>query len=133
MTHLFHQRLCCVAVGVLVVLSSAFLGFITPSLHSPPLRAAAVFGKVTYEGKPIEKGLINFVSEGDSINATASITNGEYRCTVTPGQKSIVIGAGKLGENNNIAKDAVGNFQTVDVPPSGRKLDIALAKPARKK
>jgi hypothetical protein len=59
----------------------------------------SVTGTVTYDGKPVEAGMIQFVLNEANIkggdNATATIVNGKFSCsTVTPGKNSVVVTGG---------------------------------------
>ena len=58
-----------------------------------------VTGNVTYDGKPVEVGQIQFVLNEAGLkggdNATATIVNGKFSCSsVTPGKNSVVITGG---------------------------------------
>jgi hypothetical protein len=58
-----------------------------------------VTGTVTYDGKPVEAGMIQFVLNEAGIqggdNATTSIINGKFSCSsVTPGKNSVVVTGG---------------------------------------
>src|SRR6266404_2810584 len=58
-----------------------------------------VTGTVTYDGKPVETGMIQFVLNEAGIkggdNATGTIVNGKFSCSsVTPGKNSVVITGG---------------------------------------
>jgi hypothetical protein len=58
-----------------------------------------VTGTVTYDGKPVETGMIQFVLNEAGIkggdNATTAIVNGKFSCSsVTPGKNSVVVTGG---------------------------------------
>lgn len=66
---------CCFALAV------AALAFVTGCGESNPT-TGAVTGKVTYKGKPVSNGLIQFVPQGDGNAATGEITpDGTYELT----------------------------------------------------
>jgi len=51
-----------------------------------------IAGQVTYDGKPIENGTIDFVSiDGQSPTAGCLIEGGRYSLRVTPGKKHVKI------------------------------------------
>lgn len=54
--------------------------------------AVTVSGKVTFDGKPLPSGTINFVpADGQGASAGAQITEGTYEANVTPGSKTVMI------------------------------------------
>jgi len=58
-----------------------------------------VTGTVTYDGKPVEAGMIQFVLNEAGIkggdNATTAVINGKFSCSsVTPGKNSVVVTGG---------------------------------------
>ncbi len=75
----------------------------------------AVSGTVTYNGKPLEKGTISFVSEDlkDNIGATGPITNGSY--TLSTGGNDDGARAGKykvtITSKDDIVAKATADFQ----------------------
>jgi hypothetical protein len=67
-----------------------------------------ISGKVTFDGQPVEQGLISFQDvEGKVGPAENAITNGEYKVTDMPrGMKKVVItGSRKIGERPAYAGD----------------------------
>ena len=56
-------------------------------------RMGSVEGSVTYDGQPIEKGIINFESaDGQVQRSGAAIENGKYRiANISPGKKIVRI------------------------------------------
>ncbi len=59
------------------VLAVAMLSLVGCGGGGPP--RAAVQGNVTWEGKPIESGTINFISTGTGGSASATIVEGKYQ------------------------------------------------------
>jgi hypothetical protein len=52
----------------------------------------SISGTVTYDGKPLEKGLISFVpADGKGPTAAAPVTDGKYSLKVAPGKKLVKI------------------------------------------
>jgi hypothetical protein len=62
---------------------------------------AAISGTVSYDGKPLEKGLISFVPiDGKGPTAAAPVTDGKYSVKVAPGKKLVKIEGYKvIGEH----------------------------------
>ena len=53
---------------------------------------SSVAGKVTFDGTPLEEGMISFMPRGDSgISAGAKIKNGVYSAKVSPGKMIVKI------------------------------------------
>jgi hypothetical protein len=51
-----------------------------------------VYGTVTFDGKPVERGFINFLSPNHTERAaTATITNGQYEAMVLPGKRKVQV------------------------------------------
>jgi len=83
--------------SALAILSSTALFF---GCGGPASTAVPISGTVTVEGKPIEGGLITFLSpDGQTPAAGAPIKGGAYQVEVEPGQKKIMIlGTKVVGE-----------------------------------
>lgn len=62
----------------------------------------SVSGTVTFDGTPVEQGEIRFVSEGEGSTDAASITNGSFTASVTPGSKRVEILASRLDPDNMV-------------------------------
>jgi hypothetical protein len=60
-----------------------------------------ISGTVSYDGKPLEKGLINFIpADGKGPTAAAAIADGKYSVKIAPGKKQVRIEGYKvLGEH----------------------------------
>ncbi len=57
-----------------------------------------VSGTVTFNGKPVEEGTVQFVHTADTAD-TVTITNGKYATRIPPGSKKIAVhGYRKTGE-----------------------------------
>jgi hypothetical protein len=108
--------------------------------------SAAISGTVSYEGKPLEKGIINFVpADGKGPTAAATIADGKYSVKVAPGKKLVRIEGYKVtGEhpysrsNPRIVVDQkqilpprynTKSELTRDIASSDRTCDFALEKP----
>jgi hypothetical protein len=56
-----------------------------------------VAGAVTYDGQPVNKGLITFLPpDGNGPTAASTITNGKYAARIAPGRKRVQIEAYKV-------------------------------------
>ena len=118
---------------------------------------ATVSGTVSYEGKPVEEGAINFTPhDGKTAAAGGMIKDGKYYVTeVPPGKKLVeIIGTKKVdfassseeamrraqemaAKGNNtglvdpadtIPTDAEGNRQEVELVPGSQTKDFSLTK-----
>jgi hypothetical protein len=111
-----------------------------------------VTGEVTYEGKPVEQGMISFQpADGKGPSAGGIIENGRYTATkVPPGPKVVQIEATpatgsvrisseerakapKSGGKPNrlIPPKAEGNNAKVEIKVGDQKLDFHLKKPSK--
>jgi len=120
--------------------------------------STVVQGQVTYDGKDVENGSINFLpADGDGPTCGASITAGRYEVEiVTPGRKKVqVVGvkavpfarsseemermskeaaargdaSGIIDRADTVPADAQGNNVEIDVKPGSQTLDFHLKPP----
>jgi hypothetical protein len=78
-----------------------------------------VSGAVTFNGKPVDYGSIQFVSS-DTDADTVVITDGKYTARLTPGKKKVVIqGFKKVGVDYRDPADKSTAFDVLDhyLPP----------------
>ena len=106
---------------------------------------AVVSGRVTYDGKAVEKGFITFFpADGNGNTSGAEILQGEYRVDgISPGKKRVLVRAAPrpvvlpatreepqrvqlAPADLPIPADAGGNNQVVDIGPGRQTLDIGL-------
>jgi hypothetical protein len=137
------------AAGVLLTLAACNFGCSSNT-------DAALNGQVTYEGKPVEKGRIEFLpADGKGAAAGADIVNGRYAISgLVPGSKTVQITAAKkiqfprttqeLADQaakglpppeppaEPIPLDAEGNNLTIEVAAGSHARDFALSKPNEK-
>jgi hypothetical protein len=111
----------------------------------------AVTGAVTYNGAPVESGVITFSPIGGGTSFGAKIEGGKYRPDkVYSGEYRVMImatqsasaprsreeaqqqGASPTKTPNYIPENAEGNGQTVEIKPGDQTLDFALTGPPRK-
>lgn len=112
---------------------------------------ATVSGSVTYDGKPVEHGVVSFLPVGAAGRSEgAPIRNGQYQISgVAPGQHRVVInGSREIGKSysseealrmkatykveGNVPDDAIGNGETVEIAPGFQTRDFELKKPPEK-
>lgn len=78
------------AIGLL----TAAVGLMTFGCGS---KKPVAFGTVTVDGKPVEKGAIQFFPiTGEGQTAGTMLENGQYRVEVSPGPMKVVINAPKI-------------------------------------
>jgi hypothetical protein len=87
--------------AVCVVLFAALTIFVAPGCNSGGEGLAVVKGKVTYKGKPVPNGTINFLpDDGNKLSATGEIQpDGSYALQTTQGTRpsdGAVIGKHKV-------------------------------------
>lgn len=114
--------------------------------------STAVSGRVTYEGRPLAKGLISFVpSDGQGPSCGGAIANGQYRVALSAGKKRVRILETKVADhvptrqeleaaqktkpggkddNGVMPPNAEGNDVEVEIVSGGQSLDFALKTPA---
>jgi hypothetical protein len=103
-------------------------------------------GNATYDGKPIEKGLIRFLPvDGATPTAAAEIANGRYTVKVSPGKKQVQIESYKVvgqhyhrNDPNDRLLDTleqilpdrynVNSELTCDIEPGERVYDFTLSR-----
>ena len=92
--------LCCLAVPLLLGCSETS----TVDIH----------GKVTFQGKPLESGVICFIPEGDKGKTkTADIKEGQYAVNLSRGQKRVEISSVRVvGQQQAMLG---GQLRSVDV------------------
>jgi hypothetical protein len=144
MTTLVALGLFAIAVGLLAAHTT-----INPAIRAPiPRATTTVTGTVTYQGKAVDVGIIEFLVDNEpGVNCTASIQDGKYRASgVTPGKNWVVIRSpetilrmpGKkptfkrIGDNR-ISVDAAGNNQLIDIPCGSIVLDFDLREAPNKR
>jgi hypothetical protein len=122
--------------------------------------ATTVTGTVTYDGAPVENGVVTFApADGVGPAVGGRITDGKYRVDdVLPGPKLVKIeavkrvpfarssdemarmaaeakkrgdGSGLIDSADLIPPNAVGNNAAVEVPRGGATLDFRLSPPNR--
>lgn len=73
-----------------------------------------VSGTVTFNGKPVEEGTVQFVHTADTAD-TVTITNGKYATRIPPGSKKIVVhGYRKTGEFLRDPTDKQSGYPVVE-------------------
>lgn len=104
---------------------------------------AGVYGKVTYNGAPVEKGSIAFHPVASGTPFGAPIQNGDFKAEKgTPGKYRVLVRglrtdvkpptreAGATGpvtpSLDYIAEDATGNAQEIEVAGNGQTIEIAI-------
>ena len=134
-------------VCTLVILGLAGCG-------AKPLEVALVSGMVTLDGAPVEKALVRFVpQEGSSVQRPVyAVTDaeGNYDATFGKGTKGVPIGTSVVqlstGEEDGVfwqgkeynrvelfPKDALTNFQTVEIKPGENTLNFFCETDGKKK
>lgn len=131
---------------VFPILAVVTVGLVGCGGGGPP--RAAVQGSVTWQGKPVENGTINFISTGTGGSASATIVGGKYQLSTAEGaplgtNRVEVFGFNNLGsreagpphppgtmieateqfipsEYNNASK------QTVEIQAGENNIDLAL-------
>lgn len=74
--------------------TSIMLVVVLSSGCSNDIKKYEVSGKITFQGKPIEKGEVTFAPEGGLGRPDSSmIANGDYKLSVTDGKKVVRISA----------------------------------------
>jgi len=108
---------------------------------------ASVGGKITYDGKEVDKGFITFYPADDRGTAVGSeVRDGHYSVPeIEPGKKRVLIstqaqpvvvsGSGTEGRRVRLVRpehaipaDATGNNRTVDIGKGDQALDFELTK-----
>lgn len=91
---------------------------------SKPPAEGVLTGAVKLDGVPIKSGQIRFVPvDGQSSTAGAAITDGNYKATVSPGQKSVEI----TSEAEGAARKMYDSAPTAS-PPAGAGRELIPAK-----
>ncbi len=89
--------------------ASLFLGMVVVAGGCGGPAKAKVHGKVTFDGKPIKSGSIEFFPlDGKGQSAGTSITEGEYSVDATPGEMKVTINA----------IEVIGKHKAYDTPDS---------------
>jgi hypothetical protein len=80
--------------SIAMILAATVLLFAFGCNRSGPI---AVFGTVSVDGQPLERGKIDIQpADNKGPNAAAAILAGKYECSVMPGKKTIRITGGKV-------------------------------------
>jgi hypothetical protein len=76
---------------------AAWLAVLTAGCSTDP--TVEVFGTVTLDGKPLDKGEILFVAaDGATRPVSGSVESGRYKVRVEPGRKKVMVNASKLSD-----------------------------------
>jgi len=117
--------------------------------------SSTVTGSVTYNGAPVETGVVSFTSDDAASSFAADIVSGQYTAKeARPGSYKATVqatsaaakattsresfqqqgqtSAGKQESPNYIPENAEGNGQTVEIKDGDQTLDFALTGPPRK-
>lgn len=85
------------SVFVLVALAALTFTVSAGCGSKDTIKTVEVSGKVTIDGQPIERGVITFVAaNGDTPTAGGTIENGQYKATIPPGEKIVLVLGNKL-------------------------------------
>jgi hypothetical protein len=91
------------------------------------VQTAEVHGTVTYDGKPLPKGTIAFVTEGKAPEVL-DISNGAFSGPITVGKKKIVINAYKQGPPVPEDTPGAGEVQLENYIPAAYNANSKITK-----
>lgn len=120
--------------------------------------ATTVTGKVTYEGKPVNKGTISFLPiDGQGPSCGGPIESGRFTVGLSPGKKIVRIvetkvsdhvltreeieqeatkqeqADGRIEGSETVPPDADGNNAEIEVQSGNQTLDFALKHPVARR